>query len=200
MGGEHHSFFDNGDESILPVEYVSWFDAVSYCNKRSIMDGLKPAYTINGETVTWNKSVRAYRLLTEAEWEFACRGGTKTPFNVGDNIVSGAQANYNGTVPYAGYRESSYWEKTWSVRIGTPNDNGLYNMHGNVCEWCWDLYGAYSAEDQVDPCGPEEGDNRVARGGCWYDGAAQCRSASRRFYEPYGQIGYIGFRVAFGGL
>jgi len=124
----------------LPVENVTWFDAVKYCNKRSEKEGLTPVYTITERTpaigypitdatVTANWSANGYRLPTEAEWEYACRARTTTPFNSGNNITTD-QANYNGNFPYNNNAEGQYRERTTPVGTFTANAWGLYDMHG----------------------------------------------------------------------
>jgi formylglycine-generating enzyme required for sulfatase activity len=162
MGNNPSNF--KGDD--LPVEQVSWYDVVEYCNKRSQREGLAAAYTINGTNVTWNKSANGYRLPTEAEWEYACRAGTTTPFSTGNNITT-SQANYNGNYPYNGNAKGTYQLKTTPAGSFAPNAWGLYDMHGNVWEWCWDWYGDY-AQAQTDPMGAGSGSSRVNRGGSWY--------------------------------
>jgi formylglycine-generating enzyme required for sulfatase activity len=177
----------------LPVEHISWHDAVGYCNWRSEEEGLTPAYTINGTTVTWNKGANGYRLPTEAEWEYACRAGTTTPFNTGDNITTD-QANYYG---------AEYRKTTVAVDSFEPNGWGLYNMHGNVWEWCWDRYGStYYSDSEAsgpDPDGPDTNVSlRVLRGGCWNSGAAYLRSAYRNTNTSDHQNDNFGFRLVRG--
>ncbi len=173
----------------LPVESVSWMDAVRFCNAMSAEAGLTPAYVIDGETVTWDRSADGYRLPTEAEWEYACRAGTTTPFNT-VHSTGPEEANYYGHYPYEieeNYFDDSvletrpgrYRQTTVDVTSFTPNPWGLYNMHGNVNEWCWDLYGAYDPENTVDPTGAETGTRRVYRGGGWNDFGKNLRSAYR---------------------
>ena len=163
----------------LPVENVSWYDAVEYCNRRSQKEGLTPAYTRNGDNVTWNRNANGYRLPTEAEWEYACRAGTTTPFNTGYYITK-IQTNFGGN--------------TMPVGSFAPNAWGLYDMHGNVWEWCWDWYGNYSSGAQTDPNGAVTGSNRVARGGYWYFGQ-RMRSAYRNSYGPSVRRNDVGFRL-----
>jgi formylglycine-generating enzyme required for sulfatase activity len=178
----------------FPVEQVSWFDVVNYCNRLSQREGLTPAYTINGENVTWNQNANGYRLPTEAEWEYACRAGTTTPFSTGNNITT-SHANYNGNNPYNNYAKGTYRGKTTVVGSFSPNSWGLYDMHGNVWEWCWDWYGNYSTGVQTDPGGPVSGADRVLRGGSWYGNGQGLRSASRDIIDPSGRHNGLGFRL-----
>ncbi|GHV80400.1 hypothetical protein AGMMS49944_21910 [Spirochaetia bacterium] len=171
--------------SNLPVEQVSWFDALEYCNKRSRREGLTPAYTISETNVTWDRNANGYRLPTEAEWEYACRAGTTTPFSTGNNIRT-SQANYDGNYP---------WDKTTAVGSFASNAWGLYDMHGNVWEWCWDWYGDYNIRARTDPTGAASGSDHVLRGGGWGSGAQHLRSATRHFSTPSNWGSVIGFRV-----
>jgi formylglycine-generating enzyme required for sulfatase activity len=181
----------------LPVEQVSWFDAVEYCNKRSQREGLTVAYTISGtgdsRTVTWNRSANGYRLPTEAEWEYACRAGTTTPFSTGSNTTTN-QANYNGNNPYNGNAKGTYREKTTAVGSFAANAWGLYDMHGNVYEWCWDWYGSYASGNQTDPMGASLGTYRVFRGGSWNGNGQYLRSAFRGYRTPSYRYINLGFR------
>ena len=186
--------------SQLPVENISWFDAVRFCNALSKREGLTEAYTIreNGDRteVTWNRSANGYRLPTEAEWEYAARAGTVTPFNTGEN-VSADQANYYGTYPYRDGRSQLYREKTVPVTSFSANAWGLFNMHGNVWEWCWDRYGRYSTEALSDnPTGPEAGRYRVNRGGGYNDFGKHLRSAYRAAHTPENKTFNLGMRLA----
>jgi formylglycine-generating enzyme required for sulfatase activity len=195
MGGNPSRF----KGAYLPVEQVSWFDAVAYCNARSQKEGLTPAYTIHGEEVLWNPSADGYRLPTEAEWEYAARGGTRTPFSTGDNITT-SQANYNGNYPYNEHTLGIYRRKTTPVGSFTPNPWGLYDMHGNVNEWCWDWYGPYGTENQDNPVGAAAGSFRVNRGGSWSSYAKYLRSAIRNYNMPSYRYGNRGFRLARSGV
>lgn len=181
-----------------PVETVSWYDAVEFCNKLSKKDGLEPCYSINKKrkdpnnisgrdelnwTVRCDFSANGYRLPTEAEWEFAARGGNKSE-------------GYE----YAGSDDLDevawYWnDETQNVGQKKPNELGIYDMSGNVCEWCWDWYGDYDFEDDTDPIGASSGAGRVIRGGGCYDGASYCRVAVRGNYSPGNSYYNLGFRV-----
>lgn len=192
MGNNPSSF--TGER--LPVEGVNWYDAVRYCNALSSQEGLEPAYSINGTEVIWNREANGYRLPTEAEWEYACRAGTTTPFSTGGNITVD-QANWYSSYPYIeGEGGGAYRRQTVAVDEFEPNPWGIYNMHGNVSEWCWDCYGEYGTQAQDNPAGPQSGRNRVMRGGGWYDYAKHVRSAYRSAM-PADYTDYkIGFRVA----
>jgi len=135
-----------------------------------------------------------YRLPTEAEWEYAARAGTSTPFNTG-KCLSTDQANYDGSSPLSDCSKGSYRETT--VRTGTfaPNALGLYDMHGNVWEWCQDWYGTYPPGSVTDPAGPSSGSKRVIRSGSWYFFERRCRSADRFGITPNRRSNNVGFRL-----
>ncbi|GHT86643.1 hypothetical protein FACS1894137_12510 [Spirochaetia bacterium] len=198
--------------AILPVENVSWYDAVEYCNKRSKKEGLHPVYTIDKsrfdpknyspaefDTIWWlvtvNQNANGYRLPTEAEWEYACRAGSAGPFSTGNNIIT-SQANYDGTNPYKNNAKGVYRKKTTTVGSFASNPWGLYDMHGNVWEWCWDWYGKYNTGTQTDPRGAASGFYRVLRGGGWNSHADNLRSAFRNFESASGKYTNCGFRIA----
>jgi len=165
-----------------PVVHVSWNDAVEYCRWLS------------------EKTGKSYRLPTEAEWEYACRAGSHTPFNTGENLTTSG-ANYNGNFPYNNNPKGLYRQNTVPVDSFAPNAWGLYNMHGNVMEWCSDWYGqTYYDECKANgtvtnPAGPATGSYRVIRGGSWNLHDARCRSALRIFHIPDVQIYNVGFRL-----
>jgi formylglycine-generating enzyme required for sulfatase activity len=186
--GTNFSYF-KGDN--LPVETVSWFDAVEYCNKRSELEGLTPAYTISGtgdsRTVTWNRNANGYRLPTEAEWEYAAKGGNKDPM-----VYEYSGSNSAGTVAW--YKDNS-GSSTQPVGGKAPNSLGLYDMSGNVNEWCWDRYESYSSGSQTDPSGASSGADRVFRGGWCSSSAGGVRSAVRYNFYPSGIGHIIGFRL-----
>jgi len=176
-----------GDD--LPVENVSWYDAVAYCNKLSEEEGLSKVYTINDTNVTADWSAKGYRLPTEAEWEFAARGG---------------QAGLAKKIKYAGadspgkvawYMDNS-GNKTHPVGQKAANALGLYDMSGNVTEWCWDRFEDYSGGNQSDPSGASSGEERVARGGGWNEPGSYLRSARRGSGRPGDRYDNRGFRVA----
>jgi len=158
----------------LPVEQVSWDDAVEFCKKLSELPEEK-------------KAGRVYRLPTEAQWEYACRAGSKTAYSFDDE---------EGLLPEHGWFKRNSSNRTHTVGLLEPNAWGLYDMHGNVWEWCSDWYGDYPKGALSDPTGPKEGSLRVVRGGGWLFGAASCRSAIRSRNDPSYRYSGIGFRVA----
>lgn len=172
-----------GDD--LPVTNITWYDAVQYCNKLSQKEGLDPCYTISGNTVTWDKSANGYRLPTEAEWEYAARANTDTPFSFGDYVHNSDANCYNAY----GYNNDTsgnwvnglgaYLRKTVAVDQYAANDYGLYNMHGNAAEWVWDWYSEYDSETVTNPTGSESGNAKIVRGGGWNDHPKHIRSAYR---------------------
>lgn len=189
----------------LPVENISWLEAVAYCNARSEKEGLTPAYTIDGQNVFWDRSADGYRLPTETEWEYACRAGTTTPFYM-ENSPSAEEANYYGHYPYEiednyfsqgnlQVQPGEYRQTTVAVGSFSANPYGLYDMHGNVGEWVWDYYGKYPAEEQTDPTGPASGTLRVYRGGGWNDFAKNMRSAYRATLEQNKASFNLGIRL-----
>jgi formylglycine-generating enzyme required for sulfatase activity len=174
------------DTDDCPVESVSWHDAVAFCEALSSRPEEKAAG-------------RKSRLPAEAEWEYACRGGAveHQAFHYG-NSLSSTQANFNGDYPYGGATRGAYLERTTKVGSYEPNAYGLYDMHGNVWEWCSDWYGNdyYKKSPRRDPTGPAEGTSRVVRGGSWDCFGQRCRSAWRNGTEPANRYEYLGFRVA----
>jgi formylglycine-generating enzyme required for sulfatase activity len=165
-----------GEGDDYPIYFVSWDDAVDFCRKLS------------------QKERREYRLPTEAEWEYACRAGTTTPFNTGETITSD-QANYNGNFVYGIGAKGENRDQTVTVGMFKPNAWGLYSMHGNVSTWCSDWYGDYPKADVTDPQGAGSGEGRVVRGGSWFGEPTACRSAARYKKPPEGRFNFIGLRV-----
>lgn len=199
----------NTDENKLPVEMVNWYEAVTFCNKLSKKEGFKPVYTINTKTedsdnqhpldrVKWVVSAdwdaNGYRLPTEAEWEYAARGGK---YSKGYEFAGG---NYADLVNIACYDKNSD-AYTFEVGSKKPNELGIYDMTGNVFEWCWDKYDKsyYSASANHNPHGPEAGiyKNRVIRGGGWgtiIDGKVAFRTRSKNV-SPGARYDWVGFRL-----
>ena len=171
--GDNPSRFN--DDLTNPVEQVSWDDVQTFLDRlNELVPGL------------------AAGLPSEAQWENACRAGTTTPFSFGENITP-EQVNYEGNNPYADGKKGQFRGRTVPVKSLPPNPWGLYEMHGNVDEWCADWYSNYTEGPQIDPSGPPEGVLRVLRGGSWSIGGRRCRAALRSGFEP----GYRGFTIGF---
>jgi len=215
MGNNPSSFSSNpaaGEvQGKRPVEMVSWYDAIVFCNRLSTLAGFTPAYSISGSTnpdawgavptssnATWNAVIivagsTGYRLPTEAQWEYAAKGGhlSQGYIYAGSNNADevawyGSNSGDNGTTTN---------RKTHQVGLKKQNELGLYDMSGNVWEWCWDWYGDYTAVAKTDPMGASSGSARVVRGGGWYDSAGRTHSSNRYGYNPDIRYSLIGFRV-----
>jgi formylglycine-generating enzyme required for sulfatase activity len=182
MGSNPSNF--QGDT--LPVEQVSWYEAIEYCNKLSLKEGLTPVYRGSGDDITCDFNATGYRLPTEAEWEYAARGGNKD--------LSYEYAGGNRVDVVAWYYENSD-DSTHPVGTKQANSLGLYDMSGNVWEWCWDWYGDYSGGRQSDPTGTSLGSYRVIRGGSWSNTDFRMRSVVRNYNTPSAQNIYLGFRL-----
>jgi len=155
--------------------------------------GKRPVINVNWHDAKAFADWICCRLPTEAEWEYACRAGTSIPFNTGSSLNT-SQANYDGNYPHINSK-GEYRQKTLSVGSFAPNEWGLYDMHGNVFEWCSDWHAAYPTEAQTNPKGPATGSYLVLRGGSWASNAICCRSAYRRNYTPASRSFNIGFRL-----
>ncbi len=173
----------------FPADSVSWILATNYCQRltdRERAAGRLPAGYV-------------YRLPTEAEWEYACRAGTTTPFGIGDGTsLSSLQANFDGNFPYGGAEPAQYLMRTAPPGSFSPNAWGLYDMHGNVWEWCQDWDGTYPGGEVTDPTGPVTGTEHVLRGGGFSSLGQGCRSAVRDHRRPSFVHPLCGFRVVLG--
>jgi formylglycine-generating enzyme required for sulfatase activity len=183
--GTNPSYYNagKGGGTDFPVERVSWDDAVAFCAKLSALPAEKQAG-------------RVYRLPTEAEWEYACRAGLPTPFPSGV-VLTSREANFNGNYPYGIASKGPYLERTSKVGSYPPNPFGLYDMHGNVWEWCSDYYDRnyYRNSPRYDPRGPPTGTLRVVRGGSCFNIGRFCRASYRFGVTPGNRDLDVGLRL-----
>jgi formylglycine-generating enzyme required for sulfatase activity len=170
-------------DNSLPVDSISWVDAIQFCNKLSTIQGLKPVYTIFGDKVNWDTTANGWRLPTEAEWEYLCRAGSNYDYSSSTNLADDGWYNMNSGL------------HSHSSGLKLPNAFGLYDMHGNLWEWCWDFYSSdyYSQSPYQDPKGPETGSRHIARGGSYADGNSFARASNR--YYTYDAIPRTGIRI-----
>jgi formylglycine-generating enzyme required for sulfatase activity len=181
-----------GDER--PVDSVSWFDAVRFCNALSEKEGLVPAYTVSGSTVAWDTSAGGYRLPTEAEWEYAARGGVRGAISA-EALDRAFYAG--GKDPAAlGWFDANSNKTSQPVKSKAPNELGLYDMSGNLWEWCWDFFGEYPREPVSNPTGISESPRRVLRGGAWFTPVHLLRVTNRYWNVPAFKANSVGFRLA----
>ena len=188
-----------------PVEQVSWFKAIEYCNRRSMQVGLTPCYSYstygtnpdnwpsgwntndgNHINVNCNWTANGYRLPTEMEWMFAAKGG---------NLSQGYTYSGSNTIDNVARYSSNSDYRTWDVGSLAPNEIGTYDMSGNVWEWCWDIWGTYTSGNQTNPTGPASGSFRVCRGGSWNINASYCTVSNRNVSVATVTSHLIGFRV-----
>jgi uncharacterized repeat protein (TIGR02543 family) len=196
-------FVYNQEAFNCPVEYISWFDALEFCNKLSVIEGLTPVYTISNRTpasgypitdaeISVNWSASGYRLPTEAEWEYAAKGGPGLgPYYT----FSGS--NDADAVAWYNFGSASL-PTTHPVGRKQANGLGIFDMSGNVWEWCWDWFDDYPERPETNPRGPDSGSGRVKRGGCWSLSTNVIRVAYRNFYIPSLSHSLLGIRLVRG--
>lgn len=174
---EDPSFLKHKELDDYPVTQVTWQECMEFCKRLS------------------RYSQKTYRLPTEAEWEYACRAGTTTPFAFGESLTT-SLASYDGNIPYGRVEQKGINEIALKMKY-LPNQYGLYQMHGNVWEWCLNWYDEYPLDNIIieNPVGPTIGEEKILRGGSWISKAVHCRSANRHKMLPNAKESYIGFRI-----
>jgi len=205
--GEGKEKVGKEDTARFPVDSVSWFDAIAFCNRLSERDSLPLYYELTGIKHKGESIVEAsvkvvggigYRLPTEAEWEYACRAGTNTAYQFGESRSAKGNFQIMGATIYGSRAKVRSLGRTTTVGSYTSNLWGLHDMHGNVAEWCWDWYDEayYGRSPLEDPSGPTKGHHRILRGGSWLVKQANCRCAARFWQIPSEGKYFTGFRVA----
>jgi formylglycine-generating enzyme required for sulfatase activity len=189
--GTNPSRFKNPSK---PVETVSWLDAVKFCNALSEKEGLNNAYTISGSRVSCDWSANGYRLPTETEWEYAARGGSKKAAQ--EETLSRAYYSGSQNPSEVAWFDTNSNQETKAVKSKAPNELGLYDMSGNVWEWCWDWMGAYPKELTKDPKGLQNGSIKVLRGGSWFTPVNLSRVTYRFWNAQSFKANSVGFRIA----
>jgi len=206
MGTNPSSFKSNPASGEIqenrPVERINWYDAIEFCNTLSVKEGLSPYYSIDKvnkdpnnnndyDTIKWtvtrNNTANGYRLPTSAQWEYASKGGNGTP---GNYMYSGSN-----TAGEVAWYENNSGNKTHEVGKKKANGLGIYDMNGNVLEWCWDWDGGYPIETQTDPQGPASGFSRTICGGHWISTESELQLVSRTTVHPFDRTYGYGFRL-----
>ena len=203
MGWDDSQFTGPPDR---PVENVTWFDCILYCNQGSLIEGLTPAYTVSDQRfeghhlvsayVTWNEDADGDRLPTEAEFEYACRAGGTTAFSNGPiSVHETGVCREDSVLDAIGWYCANSGRQTHDVKSKPPNAWGLYDMEGNVQQWIWDWFEDATADSVTDPTGPATGFLRVWCGGGWDYDPRHCRCADRGRDQPEGFYPDIGMRI-----
>jgi formylglycine-generating enzyme required for sulfatase activity len=185
--GDNPSYFPGDDR---PVETVTWFDAVRFCNALSERERLTPAYLIEGDSVAWNRAANGYRLPSEAEWEYAARGGPRGGAGPLDRVYYAGGEN----AADLGWYDKNSGRASKPVKSKGPNELGIYDMSGNVWEWCWDWYGPYPYDPAVER--EDFRKERVLRGGAWFTPVNLLRVTNRYWNGPSFKVNSVGFRLA----
>lgn len=187
MGSNPSYFTDGPYPDSRPVDQVKWYEAVAFCNQLSLLHGYECCYQIDDTLVTLDVSKNGYRLPSEAEWEFAAKGGT---------LTHGYTYAGSNSPDFVGWYNANSGQVSHVVGAKAANELGIYDMSGNLREWCFDLWtDSYPSEVQVDPMGPSTGEYRVRRGGAWDFSENMLRCTARNYGTPENRRNFTGFRV-----